>query len=118
VTNVQTSIFDQFEDTEALEARLERRLTPLEQFSFFHVRNPHVFEALERMAGEMASRGRKRIGVKMLVEVLRYEYYLETSDPNSEFKVSNNYTALYARLLIDTHPEWAELIETRERHHG
>ena len=117
MTNVQTSIFDDL-DVDELEERLGRQLSPIEKFCVFHAQNPHVFAALERMAGEMAARGRKRIGVKMMVEVLRYEYYLETTDPNSEFKVSNNYTSHYARLLIDCHPEWRELIETRERHHA
>jgi hypothetical protein len=117
MTNVQVSIFE-YLAVDELEQRLGRQLSPIEKFSVFHVQNPHVFAELERMALELAARGRKRIGVKLLVEVLRYEHYMTTEDPNSTFKISNTYTAFYARLLIDTHPELRELIETRERHHN
>lgn len=117
MTNIQYSIFDDL-SVDDLAERLGRQLTPIEKFSIFHTQNPHVFAELERMAGEMAARGRKRIGVKLLVERLRYEHYMTTDDPNSEFKVNNSYTSFYARLLIDTHPELRELIETRERSHN
>jgi hypothetical protein len=118
VTNVQSSIFETFDDPEALETALRRPLTDLEKFCFFHARNPHIFAELERMARELAARGRKRIGVKLLVERLRYDHYMTSDDPNSQFKLNNSYTSFYARLLIDTHPELRELIETRERHHN
>ena len=100
------------------DAEVQRPLTMKEQFCVFHVQNPQVFRALEEMTEQMVKRGRKHLGLKMMVEVLRFNYYLTTSDPNSEFKVSNNYTSHYARLLIDVHPEWAGLFELRERHHN
>jgi hypothetical protein len=84
-----------------------------EQFKEFHEANPEVFVALEDMAQTLISRGRKKIGISLLIEVLRWNYYMKTDDPNSDFKINNNYRSFYARLLIESHPEWAEVFELR-----
>lgn len=96
-----------------LELDFDIELTPAEKFERFHELNPQVFNALESMTNELTNRGRKRIGIKMLFEVLRWNYYMETSDPNSDFKINNNYAPYYSRLLIDKHPEWANVFELR-----
>ena len=96
-----------------LELDFDIELTPAEKFERFHELNPQVFNALESMTRELTNRGRKRIGIKMLFEVLRWNYYMETSDPNSDFKINNNYAPYYSRLLIDKHPEWADVFELR-----
>ena len=88
--------------------------TPADRFQTFHERNPQVFSALESMTQEMYQRGRKRIGINMLLEVLRWNYYMKTDDPNSDFKINNNYAPYYARLLIEKHPEWCDLFQLRE----
>ncbi len=95
---------------------LLRHMTIREQFEAFHAENPHVLTALERMAGELVARGRRRISTKMLIEVLRYDFYISTSDPNSVFQINNNYSAYYARLMLQRHPEWDGLFVLREVH--
>jgi hypothetical protein len=94
----------------------DRELTTMEKFSLFHVQNPQVFKALEEMTEQMVKRGRSKLSVKMMIEVLRWSYYLTTNDPNSEFKINNSYSSLYVRLLIDTHREWENLFQLREVH--
>jgi hypothetical protein len=89
-------------------------LRPAERFEQFHYANPQVATALESMAAELIQRGRKRVGIKMLMEVLRWNYQMKTEDPNSDFKLNNNYAPYYARLLIERHPEWASVFELRE----
>lgn len=84
-----------------------------ERFRRFHEANPWIYRHLERMALDMADRGRRRIGMKMLAEVLRWQYQIQTSDPTSNFKLNNSYVSRYARLLIENHPRLADLIETR-----
>ena len=96
-----------------LELGFDIELTPAEKLERFHELNPQVFNAFESMSRELTNRGRKRIGIKMLFEVLRWNYYMETSDPNSDFKINNNYAPYYSRLLIDKHPEWADVFELR-----
>lgn len=88
-------------------------LTHAEKFEEFHKANPEVFQMLEVLASSLIARGRKKIGIGFLCEVLRWNYYMETSDPNSEFKLNNNYRPYYARLLIERHPSWADAFEIR-----
>lgn len=90
-----------------------KHLSIQEAFEAFHQANPWVCRELERLAGELISRGRKRVGLKMLTEVIRWQYYRQTVDVNSTFKINNNYTSRYARLLIEQHPSWRDRIETR-----
>ena len=100
------------------DAQAQRDLTLQERFVVFHLSNPQVFTELERMTQQMVNRGRTRLSMKCLVEVLRWSYYLTTSDPESEFKVNNSFTSLYTRLMIDVHPEWTNLFQLREIHEG
>lgn len=92
----------------------EQPLTIQEQFLAFHAANSWVYDELVRLARELHARGRRHIGMKLLVENVRFSYYRQTTDPNSEFRVNNNYTSRYARLLCDEHPELAGLFELRK----
>lgn len=83
-----------------------------EQFAAFHAANPWVADALERLTDDYLMTGHRRVGMKMLVEVLRWQYDRQTTgDP---FKVNNNYTSRYARLLVSRRPEWGDVFQTRE----
>lgn len=83
-----------------------------EGFQKFHKQNPHVFIRLREMALTMKRHGRSRLGIKMLFEVLRWERMLETS--GDEFKLNNNYSAFYARMLEETTPELKGIFATRK----
>jgi hypothetical protein len=96
-----------------MELDFSTELTPAERFEEFNRRNPQVYSALESMAREIVNRGRRKIGIKMLFEVLRWNYYLETDDPNSDFKINNNYAPYYARLIIANNPNWEDVFELR-----
>ena len=96
-----------------MELDFSTELTPAERFEQFHQRNPQVYSALVSMTAELVNRGRRKIGIKMLFEVLRWNYYMETDDPNSDFKINNNYAPYYARLIIADHPEWENVFELR-----
>jgi hypothetical protein len=83
------------------------------RFEWFPQNNPHVYRNLRALAlGMKRQRGKKRVGIKMLYEVLRYQYDIQTT--GQEFKLNNNYTAYYARLLMAQEPELAGLFEVRE----
>lgn len=83
-------------------------------FEAFHEANPWVYRALVELARDMHDRGRGRVGMKMLFEVLRWQHALATVDPSSEFKLNNNYHSRYARLIMDNEPDLAGLFETRK----
>lgn len=88
-------------------------LTRAEKFEDFHAHNPQVFAELEKLAQVMIRKGRKKIGIGLLFEVLRWEFYMNTDDPNSEFKLNNNLRSHYSRLLIERHPELEGALEIR-----
>lgn len=84
-------------------------------FQRFHAENPHVYERLKRLAFKLKVRGVERYGMKALWEVLRYEEALETNAPASSFRLNNNYTASYARLLMAQEEDLEGFFELRER---
>lgn len=92
---------------------VEKRETIRETFEDFHAANPHVYEYLREYA-LMVKRAGRRIGMKALFERLRWDYLVSTVT-NTGFKLNNNYTAYYARLLMENEPELRGFFETRER---
>lgn len=94
----------------------EGRLTIEERFRRFDEANPHVYEALERLALGMKRRGAPKWSTKAMFEILRWAYWMMTNDPEG-FKLNNIYTAPYSRLLMANRPELAGFFETRE-HNG
>ncbi|MDX2610989.1 MULTISPECIES: hypothetical protein [Streptomyces] len=83
--------------------------TITEQFHAFDAHNPHVYRALERMAARRLATGATRVSLKDLFEDLRRQL------PYGVAGLNNNFTALYARRLIDDHPRWAGVFELRRR---
>ena len=82
-----------------------------ERFAEFHAQNPHVADALERLAEQWLAAGNRKVGMKALVERLRWESGIRTE--GSAYRLNNSWPAFYARLLIQRRPEWADRIETR-----
>jgi len=83
-----------------------------EAFSRFDRENPAVFQELRRLALELKAAGRQHYGLKSLFEVLRWEYALKTE--GEAFKLNNNYTAFYARMLMAAEPDLQGFFEIRE----
>jgi hypothetical protein len=83
-----------------------------DRFEDFHKANPAVYSTLVYLAKQWARQtaGRK-LGIKTLYERARWEISLETSDPN--FKLNNNFTAFYARLLMRNEPDLAGMFDLR-----
>lgn len=93
--------------------KFSQNLTIEEKFEIFHRENPQVYSHLKRLALKMRATGRKHYGMKGLFEVLRWHFALETT--GEDFKLNNNYTALYARLLMENEPELDGFFCLRER---
>lgn len=84
-------------------------------FDEFHAANPQVYERLVELACEWRKRrGARKVGMKMLFEVLRWEVAMKTR--GDDFKLNNNYTSYYARLIMDQEPDLRGLFETRALH--
>ena len=87
----------------------EGRTSITEQFHAFEAGHPWVYRALEQLVAARLATGATRVGMKALFEALRWRH------PHGVKGLNNNCTALYARRLLDAHPEWACAIEVRRR---
>jgi hypothetical protein len=84
-----------------------------ERFQRFHAANPHVYAALVNLARAFrAKRGSRKLGIGMLYEVLRWNYYM-TTDSEEEYKLSNDFRACYSRLIMEQEPDLAEIFNTK-----
>jgi len=83
-----------------------------ERFAAFHRDNPRVYVELVRLAKHARRQGRARIGIGMLWEVMRWHFFLETTD--DDFKLNNDFRSRYARLMMNDEPELAGCFEVRE----
>lgn len=85
-----------------------------DRFVAFHAANPWVARELIRLTrAYRAKRPYSRVGVKHLVEVLRWEWAM-TTDSSDGFKINNSYASRYARLIAETEPDLADAFELRE----
>lgn len=91
---------------------LRPNLTIAERFELFHAANPWVFDALEKLTADLVAKGQKKVGMKMLFEVVRWQYARATQSADG-FKINNSLTSHYARELLRQHPEWSGVFETR-----
>lgn len=77
----------------------------------FHAANPHVAAHLARLARERMARGRRRLSIKMLWELLRDDY-IETTGEDGR-RLNNDLTAPYAKHLMATYADLQGVFETR-----
>jgi len=70
------------------------------RFERFHKNNPHVYKNLVTLARQFRSkRPDAVIGIQMLFEVLRWNYYISV-DTDEKFKFPNAFAAGYSRLIM------------------
>jgi hypothetical protein len=86
--------------------------TMSDRFEQFHTENPRVYATLVRLAREWVTQtGRHKIGIKSLYEVARWQIALATNDP--DYKLNNDFTAYYARLMMHGEPDLDGLFDLR-----
>lgn len=83
------------------------------QFERFHLAHPEVYKVLVHLARTALAAGAKHLGMKMLWERLRWEYVVGEQNA-ADYKLNNNHTSRYARLIMENEPDLAGLFETRE----
>lgn len=86
-------------------------LTIQERFELYHAANGWVFDALVRLADDWKRQGQTRVGIKLLIEVVRWHYLRSTTA--TDFKVNNDFSSRYARLICERRPDLADLFELR-----
>lgn len=110
---IQRSLFDDVPFGDVFEPDYPKEATLFEKFVLWHRMNPQVYFALRRMALNMRAKGIRRYGLQALVEVLRFDYTMQTN--GDEFKINNSYVAFYARLLMERNAQLAGFFEIREQ---
>lgn len=90
------------------------KATIQERFEAFHADNPWVLTALVELIVFLQAKGRRKLGIGMLWEHLRWQVFISTTDASSGFKLNDHYRSRYVRLLVEQHPEFAGLFELRE----
>jgi hypothetical protein len=88
------------------ESRLER------EFREFHAANPNVYQLLVKLARDAVGAGKRRIGIGMLWEVMRWHFWLAVQG-DDEFKLNNNHRSRYARLIMESETDLQGMFETR-----
>lgn len=79
----------------------------------FDAENPIVYQTLIRLTRQAQDRGVQHLGIGLLWEVMRWEMLIAVS--GDDFKLNNNYRALYARKLMRDFPEFRDMFRTRAR---
>ena len=64
----------------------------------FHGAHPEVYDRLVSLARRTKAAGIRHYGIKALYEVARWQTHLGSK--SDEFRLNNNYTAHYARLIM------------------
>jgi len=93
-------------------------------FEEFHTTHPKVYMHFCRLAFIAIRAGRKRISFRALLNVIRWEIFLQPEsddktqltlegDKIRKFKINDAYSPYYARLFVKEFPEYENLVEFR-----
>lgn len=89
-------------------------MTIQQKFEAFHKLNPNVYAKLCELARQLKKKGHTSLGIGMLWEVIRWQYFMETADPNSGYHLNNIYRSRYARLIQSNEQDLKNIFETRK----
>jgi hypothetical protein len=82
------------------------------KFKRFHSENPHIYALFKRFCLDLKQAGQTQYGSKAVMERIRWHVLVETR--GEDFKINNNYTRCYTRLLILDEPEFSDFFQTRK----
>lgn len=77
----------------------------------WHQDNPHVWQLFERFALEAVRAGATKTSGWLIVNRIRWETAVVTK--GDDFKISNDYVALYVRLFQHRYPQHRHLFSTK-----
>ena len=79
-------------------------MTLKEKFDAWDKENPEVYDLFCKFTLQAAGRGHKRLSAWMIVNRIRWETSVVTV--GNDYKVSNDFIALYARKFMKDHPQY------------
>jgi len=81
-------------------------------FEEFNRDNPHIYKEFEKQALKAIARGRTKLSAKLIINWIRWNEYLKTSDQN--FKINDAFQSYYARYFITNHPQHKDIFNLRK----
>lgn len=90
------------------------------RFLEFHGQNPHVLPELVRLAriavqsAAFQRSEKKKIGIRMLWEVMRWNFTIEVDRGGDKFKFNDHLTSRYSRMIMKRCPDLDGVFEIRE----
>jgi len=102
----------EFRQLDLFYRRMRREMSIDDRFRVFHANNPHVYALVRRFAFEAKQSGRAWYSMDAIFHRVRWHLDVETrsADP---FKMNNDFTSRYARLLMTAEPELHDFFELR-----
>lgn len=73
--------------------------------------HPEVFRKFRELADGLRAAGWSRYSADALMHRIRWHYHVERQD--REWKINNDFSSRYARLLMDVDPSFVGFFETR-----
>lgn len=83
------------------------------KFWTFHFANPHVYELFKKYAEDVLHAGYEHYGIKAIFERVRWHMDIDT-EGGEGFKLNNNYTSRYARLLSQEDKRFCGFFRNRQ----
>jgi hypothetical protein len=84
-----------------------------DRFNQFHFDNPHIYYLLLKLTDEQHKRGKIRCGIRTFYEYIRWNVSLGKVKINGVFKLNDNYTSRYVRLLVRANPQYKHMVRLR-----
>lgn len=113
-----TDLFDAAEQRrrEAEQAAPDKADRIREEFEAFDREHPEVYERFCDLVQQLRTRGHKHYSADGILHVIRFHTSVNPKYADrGDFKINNNFTALYARKWQASHPACRDFFETRRR---
>lgn len=78
----------------------------------WHKKNPHVWRLFEKFTLIAINKGHKKLSAWLIVNRIRWETSIETQ--GDDFKISNDFIALYARYFMHKYPQYEGFFRTKQ----
>ena len=87
-------------------------MTLSEKFEKFHTENPHVYELFKKFTLQAIAKHHKRLSAWLIINRIRWETMVETT--GDDFKISNDFIALYSRKFMKDYPQYEGFFVVKE----
>ena len=77
----------------------------------WHKENPEFYELFKRFTFQAIQKGHRRLSAWLIVNRIRWETMIVTT--GNEYKISNDFIALYARLFMHEYPDYKGFFRTK-----